>query len=137
MGLFVICFSRDWIKAEHSLREAVRISPQTALFHAYLGLLLAAVHRFAEAEAESLKSIDLDPLSPLIQHIAATCMYLARRYDASIGFSERAVELQSNYTFVLVPPGSPCCRLEQLERAIQVLERLVVVIDRSTIWVGL
>lgn len=137
MGLFVICFSRDWIKAEHSLREAVRISPQTALFHAYLGLLLAAVHRFEEAEAESSKSIDLDPLSPLIQHIAATCMYLARRYDASIGFSERAVELQSNYTFVLVPLGSSCCRLEQLERAIQVLERLVVVIDRSTIWVGL
>jgi Tfp pilus assembly protein PilF len=72
----------DWSKGERELRRAVELMPQSAPNHNWLGTVLIAQGRFAEAIAEQETGESLDPLVPAVG--SAFAYYLARRYDDAL-----------------------------------------------------
>ncbi len=72
----------DWNKGEQELRKAVALMPQNATNHNWLGLVLLARGRFAEAVAEQRTAENLDPLIAGVGTPLA--YYVARRYDDAL-----------------------------------------------------
>jgi adenylate cyclase len=53
----------DWPSAEYEFRQAMKLGPNDADAHEGLGQYFIAVSKYAEAEAEFKKALQLDPLS--------------------------------------------------------------------------
>ena len=136
-ALFTLYFSEDWPAGEPALREAVRLSPRNAMFHTYLGFFLAARHRADEAIASLSKGAELDPFSPLVFGLYGASMNMLRRYDEGVRLGERSVEIQSDFHVGLLAVGLGSLLLGNCERAVSVLERLVVHSNKTAWWVGL
>jgi eukaryotic-like serine/threonine-protein kinase len=92
LGLFQI-LDWDWRAAEASLRSALKRNPRHALAHSFLAWVLSTVDRPAEAAVAARSSHELDPLSPVINGIAALVHYHAREYDQAIEHCERVLEM--------------------------------------------
>ena len=84
----------DWAGADSSYRRALAIDPNDATTHQWLGELLSAVGRPADAMEEYDKAVLLDPESPVV-HLARGSQAYARgdSADGRLEFS-RALEIE-------------------------------------------
>lgn len=73
-----------WFASEKQLRLAIRLSPNDAIAHQWLGYHLAARGRFDNAIAEMKLARELDPLSPQTQNSLGAVYYWAGRYDEAL-----------------------------------------------------
>ncbi len=70
--------------AERELRLAIRLNPNDAIAHQWLGYHLATSGRFDEAIAEMKRARELDPLSPNTQNSLGAVYYWAGRDDQAL-----------------------------------------------------
>jgi TolB-like protein/Tfp pilus assembly protein PilF len=95
--------SFDDIDLPGSAREfqrAIELQPNNATAHHWYGNgPLAALGKFDEAIAEGKKSIELDPLSPVINVDYGQNFYYARRFDEAIVQLRKAVELDPGFFY--------------------------------------
>jgi DNA-binding SARP family transcriptional activator/TolB-like protein/Tfp pilus assembly protein PilF len=63
LGFAAMYYDWNWVVAEHEYREALAHNPSYATAHEWLGLFLAAMGRYDEAQAEERQAQVLDPLS--------------------------------------------------------------------------
>jgi len=103
-------FYWDWIGAEHAFRKALELDPRHPPTHMYYALLLVALGRYDEAQAEARRGRELDPLSLLMQMGVAWTSYFSRRYQDA---------LEALREVTVIEPGFP-----------EALSMLVVVYDR-------
>jgi serine/threonine-protein kinase len=89
----------DWPAAEKAFQRALELKPNLALAHDTYGYFLDSLGRFAEAEAEHNRAIDLEPLTPLFVCDLAWSYYYQRRYDQGIQQANRALELDPNFVY--------------------------------------
>jgi eukaryotic-like serine/threonine-protein kinase len=84
----------DWDReaAESSFLHAIDSNPRYALAHTYLAWLLTSLERPREAAEAACIGVELDPLSPTANGIAALVSYHARRYDQSVIECKRALD---------------------------------------------
>jgi tetratricopeptide (TPR) repeat protein len=82
----------DWEAAEASLLHAIDVNPRYALAHSFHAWLLSIVDRQREAAEAARLGLELDPLSPATNGIAALVSYHGRQYDQAITECERALE---------------------------------------------
>ena len=136
MALFTFSFTEDWPSAEESLRRAVQIAPQNSLFQVFFGGFLATRHRFQEAKACATKSTELDPLSPYAHCIFGLTMYMVGSYETALKLAQRSLELQSDYALGLWVAGLASSKLGLHTRAVEALERLVLISNRANLFVG-
>lgn len=87
----------DWEGAETEYRQAIRLNPNDATAHQWYGLHLSRMKRYAEAEVEMQRAIDLDPLSVIIQTDAAEVLYCARKPDEAQKMVAKALDLDPNF----------------------------------------
>lgn len=90
---FVQILDWDWPGAETAFRSVIAKYPRHALAHSLLAWVLSTVNRPAEAATEAKLGHQFDPLSPVINGIAALVHYHAREYDKAIDQSERVLEM--------------------------------------------
>jgi eukaryotic-like serine/threonine-protein kinase len=86
----------DWPSAEREFRTAIRLNPNDAMSHDQYALCLAAQGRHVEAVAEASRGVNVDPVSRTSLTGLAWVLYLSRRYDASLGQYQKALEVDSN-----------------------------------------
>jgi len=89
---FVQLLNWDWEAAESSFLHAIDSNPRYALGHTLLAWLLSSIDRPREAAEAARVGLELDPLSPATNGIAALVSYHARRYDQAIRECERALD---------------------------------------------
>ncbi|HYS69375.1 MAG TPA: protein kinase, partial [Gemmatimonadaceae bacterium] len=89
---FVQLLNWEWGAAEASLLHAVDVNPRYALAHSFLGWLLSTVDRPREAAESARIGLELDPLSPATNGIAALVSYHDRRYQQAVTECERALD---------------------------------------------
>jgi tetratricopeptide (TPR) repeat protein len=75
----------DWKKGERELRDAIRLMPESATAHNWLGITLMVQGRFPEALAELRTAEDLDPLAAGAGITVGLAYTMARRYDGAVG----------------------------------------------------
>jgi Tfp pilus assembly protein PilF len=77
-----------------SLKEAVRLDPDNAVFHNTLGvLLLYDLQKPAEAEPEFSKAVELDPSYAEAHHNLGLAFAEQGRYEQAIGAYRKAISL--------------------------------------------
>ena len=84
----------DWDReaAESSFLHAIDANPRYALAHTFLAWILSGLDRPREAAEEARIGLELDPLSPTTNGIAALVSYHARQYDQAVSECERALD---------------------------------------------
>ena len=89
---FVQLLNWDWDAAESSFLHAIDVNPRYALAHTFQAWLLSGVDRPREAEEAARIGLELEPLSPATNGIAALVSYHARRYEQAVAQSQRALD---------------------------------------------
>jgi serine/threonine protein kinase/tetratricopeptide (TPR) repeat protein len=108
---------RNWAEANAEMEKAVQSDPNDALVHDRQALVLLAQGRVDEAIAAQLRALEIDPLSLSLQHHAAWCFMLARRYERAAAQSRQLLELDDRYPFALLWLAVSMERLGQYEAA--------------------
>jgi TolB-like protein/Tfp pilus assembly protein PilF len=96
-GACELWYGWNWTMAEQELKRAMELNTNLADPHDLYGQFLSGMGRFDEAIAESKRSLELDPLSPLRSSNLAGVYYWARQYDLAIGQSRKVMELDPNF----------------------------------------
>ncbi len=91
------------IDMQGSIREferAIELNPNDATAHHWLGSgPLVSLARFEEAIAHCKRSVDLDPLSPVMMVDYGSIFFYATRYDESISVLRKAVEMDTSFGY--------------------------------------
>src|SRR6185295_9435172 len=80
-------------EAEPLARKGVRLSPQMALAHYYLSLLLFAKEQCEEAESEIWEAVAIDPRNPEYPLVLGRMLFLQSREQEACEQLRRCVEL--------------------------------------------
>jgi tetratricopeptide (TPR) repeat protein len=99
-SLGMVCGIWDfaWEQSERELRRALAINPNYASAHHWTAALLSALGRHAEAQAEIMRALELDPLSPGIQADSVNLLVRARHPDAAIDRGRQVLALGPGFT---------------------------------------
>src|SRR5947207_2156025 len=91
------------IDMQGSIREferAIELNPNDASAHHWLGSgPLLSLARFDEAIAHCKRSVELDPLSPVMMVDYGSIFFYAKRYDESIPLLRKAVEMDPSFGY--------------------------------------
>lgn len=74
-----------------ALKEALQLDPDNAQYHNTLGLVLLNLGRPVEAQAEFQAAIDLDKVSPDLQHNLGIALAQQNRFDDAIAAYKKAL----------------------------------------------
>ena len=98
---FVLCMGDHDIAGSISeFQRAIALNPNYATAHQWYGYLpLTASGRFDEALAEGKRSIELDPLSPIINTNLGTTLLYSRRYDEAIAQLRKTLEIDPTFYY--------------------------------------
>jgi|SRR6266850_29532 len=99
LGNIAMSYNWDFPTAERELKEAIRLEPNNATAHQWMGQYYMVTNRIAEAQAETDKALELDPVSPIYTVARAEAFYYAHDFDATIATSN--VTLEQTPHFVL------------------------------------
>src|SRR5439155_12138087 len=90
LGWSFMALEHDWERAELNLKRGFELDPSTGLNYSYL---LLARERPDEAIRVGLRAIERDPASPINLADMGHIYLAARRYDESIRWYRKALEL--------------------------------------------
>jgi len=97
LALVKMEYEWDWTGSEREFQRAIQLDPGFAEAHHQYSHYLTAVGRSSESLVESLRALELDPLSLVLNaHLAWHYLY-ARQYDQAIQQCQKASELDRNY----------------------------------------
>ncbi len=86
----------DWSGADVEYRRAIELNPNNALAHLWYADVLIILGRITEAEVETQRAEELDPVSLEIYYAATAHLYYARRYDELINRCQDWVKRNPN-----------------------------------------
>ncbi|HYL00345.1 MAG TPA: TIR domain-containing protein [Steroidobacteraceae bacterium] len=97
LGLILGIFEFDWQAAEHHLRRAIELDPNSPVPHQRYGELLVNLGRFEEGLAEGRRAVELDPLSQVANLALGIQLNSARRHDEAIAQLHKTLTLGGNF----------------------------------------
>jgi DNA-binding winged helix-turn-helix (wHTH) protein/TolB-like protein/Flp pilus assembly protein TadD len=135
-GFIEFWYDWDWPAAEASLRHAVALNPNLAEAHMALAHLLVNLGRAREAVPEARQAIALDPLSPLVNALAASFLGSAGLRAESNRHLEKTLELEpDSWVALRIRSGRAMARgdhaqaLSDLTRAADISHRSSQILD--------
>jgi DNA-binding winged helix-turn-helix (wHTH) protein/Flp pilus assembly protein TadD len=93
LGLAILMADRDFAAADQALRRALTLDPDLASAHRHRAFGFAATGQFVEAERESRRSIELEPVSLMARGQFLQVLLTARRYRQAIAAANEALAL--------------------------------------------
>jgi TolB-like protein/Flp pilus assembly protein TadD len=97
LGAILFYGDWDWAGADKEFKRGLEINPNDAEAHRMYAVFLSAMTRFNEAEAQTEKAQELDPLSVINHSTAGWTFYCARQYDRAAEQCRKALELAPNF----------------------------------------
>ena len=92
-----LTYDWDFSGAEAEFQRGIALSPRSAYAHHWYSHLLIAAGRLAEAERESRRTLELDPVSPMLNtHMAWHYLY-SKQYDRALEQLARVLELDPHF----------------------------------------
>jgi TolB-like protein/Flp pilus assembly protein TadD len=97
LGNLAMSFDFDFPDAEKQFRQAILDEPNNPTAHQWLGQYLMTQNRLAEAQAETQKALDLDPVSPIFTTTRAEAFYYGHDFDATLAQAKLTLEQSPNF----------------------------------------
>jgi adenylate cyclase len=96
----------DLVGSVREFQRAIELKPNYATAHHWIGSgPLVCLERFDEAIAHCKRSVELDPLSPIMNADFGVTFYYARRYDEAIAQLQKALKLDPTFSYALYNLG--------------------------------
>ena len=92
-----LIYDWDWSKAEERFKRSLELNPGCANGHHWYAHLLFSLCRLNEAMTESLRALEFDPLSPIMNLHLGWHHFYSRQYDLALDQLARTLELEPNY----------------------------------------
>jgi tetratricopeptide (TPR) repeat protein len=96
LGIAFMNYDRDWSSAESEYKKAIALDGNYATAHHWYGLLLMALGRFEESQAQLRRAAELDPFSVVIQGNMSRAFLFARQFDRAVEEARKAVAIDPN-----------------------------------------
>jgi serine/threonine-protein kinase len=120
----VLLFDLKFVDSEAEYKRAIQLNPNYATAHQWYGnSFLTTLGRFDEAIREGERSVQLDPLSLVINTDLGSTLVLARRYDEAIAQLHRTLALDPNFAYAHWNLGVPLYLKGDLTGAIAEFEK--------------
>jgi TolB-like protein/Flp pilus assembly protein TadD len=120
----VLLFDLKFVDSEAEYKRAIQLNPNYATAHQWYGnSFLTSLGRFDEAISEGERSVQLDPLSLVINTDLGSTLVLARRYDEAIAQLHRTLALDPNFAYAHWNLGVPLYLKGDLTGAIAEFEK--------------
>ena len=97
LALIVQNYDWDWKTAEQEFHRAIELNPNYATAHHWYAEHLTWLGRFEEAQRESERARQLDPLSLIIAADNGATLYYSRQYDRAIAKFRSVRELDPTF----------------------------------------
>jgi TolB-like protein/DNA-binding winged helix-turn-helix (wHTH) protein/Flp pilus assembly protein TadD len=97
LGFIRLNYQWDWPGAETEFRRALALNSGVANAHHWYAHYLMVAGRTQEAEAESRRALELDPLSPIMNVHLGWHYFYAHQYDQALDQFHKTLELDPNY----------------------------------------
>lgn len=97
LGYAKLNYEWDWPGAEREFRRAVELNPSSSDAHLMYAVYLTAMTRFDEAASEAKRARQVDPFSPMVNHLGAWVSMNSRRYDEAIGQFKSTLTIEPGY----------------------------------------
>jgi len=114
----------DFVKAEHHLKQAIDLNPNSAPAHYTYGWYIALTNQIDEAANEMKKAMQINPLAPICPGYLAWMFQWFGRYEESISYAEDALEINPNYPMAYYVLGMVYAELGRYEEAIDTLKKI-------------
>ena len=99
LGNLAMSFDFDFPSAERELRKAISLEPNNPTAHQWLGQFFMTQNRLAEAQSETQKALELDPVSPIFTTTRAEVFYYGHDFDSTV--SQAKLTLEQSPQFLL------------------------------------
>jgi serine/threonine-protein kinase len=136
LGRVELLYSWDFEAAERECRRAVELNPASARNRLHYHVYLTVMGRGEEAIAQAKASLDLDPLSLLVQAAAARPYYNARRYEEALAQARKALEIDSTFSRALFWVGLAQEQLHRPEQAILAFQKAIASAGRIPVYLA-
>ena len=127
----------DWNGAEAEFNRAIRLNPNYATAHQWYGQFLRLMGREEEAIVEGQKSLDLDPMSLIINVEAGLPYHYLQRYNEALRHYRKALEMDPNFALAHHDIGWVLEAQGKYPEAIEEFERAVRISDVAALWSSL
>jgi TolB-like protein/DNA-binding winged helix-turn-helix (wHTH) protein/Tfp pilus assembly protein PilF len=127
----------DWNGAEAEFKRAIALNPNYATAHQWYGQFLRLMGREEEAIVEGQKSLDLDPMSLIINVEAGLPYHYLQRYDEALRHYRKALEVDPNFALAHHDIGWVLEAQAKYSEAIEEFERAVQISDVAALWSSL
>lgn len=97
LGYAAFTYDRDWPAAGRFFEQGLGANPACVLEHPFYPLYLCALGRPEESLRAARHALERDPASPVVSHMLAVQLYLARLFEAAVQQCHRTLEMDSNY----------------------------------------
>ena len=88
---------RDWSGGEDCFKRAIELNPNYVTAHEHYALFLGCSKRTDEAITQARLTLQIDPLSPMINLLMGFVYWIIHRYDLLLEQAQRLFELESNF----------------------------------------
>lgn len=124
-------FDWNWPECERELTQALRLDPNYATGHHWLGELYVVQGRFEQGQAELKKAHALDPLSPAIHTNLGVAYMYAGAYDAALACFAQALEIDPQFLLAHRVKGLTLVRSGRVEEGLASLRHARALDPRS------
>ncbi len=97
LGLIHMIYDKEYAASETEFQKALELNPSYASAHQWYSTLLSNMGRKAEAQAQSELSLNLDPLSPVINFNVGSQYRDAGQYQEALQRFNQALEVEPGY----------------------------------------
>jgi eukaryotic-like serine/threonine-protein kinase len=127
LSLAIITFFYDWEweKAEQEFKQSIALTPNNAEALSYYALFLGFEERFDEAISLGKRSLEIDPLSPLINMNVGWTYFSAGLLDEALDQAGKMIEIEPNFYGAYWLKGAICLSEGEYEEAVEALIKAV------------
>jgi len=127
-------WSRDWAAAEAHYRRAIALDPKAEMPSFLLAHLLMGLGRKTEAVEQSLKALQLDPRSPVLQSSTGIVHYFTGMAEEAVPYFHRALELDPRYSLAAFWQGVTLASVGRLDEAMDAALRSRANMGNTPTW---
>lgn len=133
LGFFKFIYDWDFQGAEKELRRAVQLTPSYPEAHHWSAIYFANMGRHREAAVEARLSVELDPLSLLMNITPGLTSYLARDYLRAEEHLLKVIELEPNFPAAHSVLGNVYVQQGLFEKGLAEYKKVMALIEGARI----
>jgi serine/threonine-protein kinase len=115
----------DWKTAEQKLKQALELSPNSAINQMYYSWLLSNVEKHEEAIAEALRAQALDPVSSFINAFVGLTFFFPGQFDRAVDELQKVIKMNPDSYLAHYHLGMVYSAQANIEGAIAEYEKAV------------